>query len=91
MPVLHTQASSQSRLKNDTLGDKALKELYANYNRVTDLEAFRAYCVEVVQSGGGKQPTKDRIIKEINDPKTSKDKMVGKVQNFILAGMGLGV
>ncbi len=87
---MKTQSSSSPRLKNDTLGDQALRDLYTTYNKTQDLEILRAYCECVVQSGGGKQATKDSIIAQINEA-TTKDKMVGKVQNFILAGMGLGV
>jgi hypothetical protein len=42
-------------------------------------------------SGGGKQPTKLAIVESMNKPTATKDKILGSAQNFILAGMGLGV
>lgn len=90
MPVLKTQDSSKPRLQNDTLGNEALVELYAAYER-DDFETFRLYSEQVVQSGGGKQPTKDAIIAEFYKPLATKTTILTKTQNFILAGMGLGV
>lgn len=90
MPVLHTQQSSKPRLQNDTLGDQALKDLYAAYERDA-FDQFRAYAEHVVQSGGGKQPMKDAIIAEFHKPLATKTTILTKTQNFILAGMGLGV
>jgi len=88
--ILRTQSSSKPRLKNDTLGDEALKELYSAYNTMRLVE-FRQYCENVVQSGGGKQPMKDSIISAINQPNASQSFVLKKTQDFILAGMGLGV
>ena len=89
MTVLKTQASSAPRLKNDTLGDDALKKLYSGFNTMSDMQ-FQGLCVDLVQSGGGSQATKDKIIAEIKKTK-SRQTMVTKAQNFIMAGMGLGV
>jgi hypothetical protein len=77
-------------LKNDTLGDQALRDLYKVYES-GDFETFRSYAESVVQSGGGKQPTKDAIIAEFYKPMATKTTVLTKTQNFILAGMGLGV
>jgi hypothetical protein len=90
MPVLHTQTTSSPRLKNDTLGDQALKDLYRVYER-DEFEMFRLYAECVVQSGGGKQEMKDKIIAEFYKPLATKTTVLTKTQNFILAGMGLGV
>lgn len=90
MAVLKTQASSKPRLQNDTLGDQALVDLYRVYEE-QNFEAFRAYAECVVQSGGGKQPMKDAIIAQFYKPTASKTTVLTKTQNFILAGMGLGV
>lgn len=90
MAVLKTQASSKPRLQNDTLGDQALVDLYRVYEE-QNFEAFRAYAECVVQSGGGKQPMKDAIIAQFYKPMASKTTILTKTQNFILAGMGLGV
>ncbi|NBS70586.1 hypothetical protein EBT31_16975 [bacterium] len=90
MTVLNTQSSSKPRLGNDTLGDDALKSLYAAYEQM-GFDEFRAYAENVVQSGGGKQPMKDKIIAEFYKPLASKTSVLTKAQNFILAGMGLGV
>lgn len=90
MTVLRTQSSSKPRLQNDTLGDQALRDLYKVYEE-KDFEQFRAYAECVVQSGGGKQPMKDAIIAEFYKPLATKTTVLTKTQNFILAGMGLGV
>lgn len=85
-----TQASSKPRLKNDTLGDDALTRLYAHFESSIDLAQFKVICEDFVQMGGGHQPTKDQIISAIKRSTTKKDALT-KAQNFILAGMGLGV
>lgn len=90
MPVLHTQTSSKPRLQNDTLGGaEALKQLYA-YHSELDFDQFKVICADMVQKGGGKQGRKDEIIQAIRFS-TSKDQALKKAQDFILAGMGLGV
>ena len=84
-----TQSSSKARLKKDTIGDDGLKKLYQAHSYM-GIEQFREYCIQLVQSGGGNQPTKDAIIEEIeNSP--SKDRMLTKTNNFIFAGQGFGV
>lgn len=88
--VLNTQKSSRPRLKNDTLGEDTLKSLYKNYEAM-NFEDFRSFCQQVVQSGGGKQPMKDSIISSMYKPLSSKSQVLKKTQDFILAGMGLGV
>lgn len=90
MPILNTQATSNARLQNDTLGEQALTDLYKAYETL-DFMAFKQYAENVVQSGGGKQPTKTQIINAMNHPMATKTTILTKAQNFILAGMGLGV
>jgi len=87
--MFNTQSSSQARLKNDTLGDDALSGLYDAFTKLGDAE-FEALCASVVQAGGGKQPRKDEIIAAIYAT-NSKSAKLKKAQDFILAGMGLGV
>jgi len=84
-----TQSSSKPRLKNDTLGNDTLKQLYSDFETMSESE-FQKRCIEIVQAGGGHQPRKDEIIKAINNAKT-KAARLKKAQDFILAGMGLGV
>lgn len=84
-----TQSSSKARLKNDTIGNDGLKALYAAYGDLS-VDQFRRYCIELVQSGGGKQPLKDEFIRQLNEM-GSKDRMLQKTNNFAFAGMGLGV
>lgn len=86
---MKTQSSSKPRLKNDTLGVEALKRLYEAHSYM-GIEQFRELCIEMVQSGGGKKPTKDAITRSIQDA-YSKDFMLTKASNFALAGMGYGV
>jgi hypothetical protein len=90
MPILSTQQSSKPRLENDTLGNEALTELYQAYNTM-NLEDFRVFAEGVVMAGGGKQPRKLEIINSMYDRNVTKEKVLTKAQNFILAGMGLGV
>lgn len=87
---LNTQTSSKPRLKNDTLGNDALQRLYGMFESSLDLGQFKVVCEDTVQMGGGNQQMKDKIIREIRMA-TTKQYALTKVQNFILAGMGLGV
>lgn len=87
--MFSTQSSSKPRLKNDTLGEDTLKQLYDAYVTMDDV-MFEALCVNVVQAGGGKQPMKDSIINSIYGTKSKATKLK-KAQDFILAGLGLGV
>lgn len=85
-----TQRSSKPRLKNDTLGDDALKELYNAYETMS-FEDFRAFAEGVVMAGGGKEKRKLEIIQTMYWPTAGKAQILKKAQDFILAGMGLGV
>ena len=87
---LKTQTSSKPRLQNDTLGNDALKELYNAYGSMNK-EDFKIFAEGVIMAGGGKQPMKLAIIDQLNKPTASKEFILTKAQNFILAGMGLGV
>ena len=87
---LKTQTSSKPRLQNDTLGNDALTELYDAYH-IMDRENFKIFAEGVIMAGGGKQPMKLAIIDQLNKPTASKEFILTKAQNFILAGMGLGV
>ena len=89
MTVLKTQSSSKSRLKNDTIGDEGLRNLYDNYGKL-NAEAFRIYCIQLVKSGGGNEPTKQAIIQDLQMT-GNKDRMLQKTNNFIFAGQGFGV
>lgn len=86
---MHTQSSSKARVKNDTVGNDGLKALYEAYGTM-DKELFRSFCKETIESSTGKRSTKDTFIAELNKA-SSKDVMVQKVTNYILAGQGLGV
>lgn len=87
--MFSTQSSSKPRLKNETLGDDALRNLYEAFNSMSDRE-FTIKCIETVQAGGGKQPKKDQIINEIYNSST-RGRKLKLAQDFIMAGMGLGV
>ena len=86
---MKTQSSSKPRLKKDTIGDDGLIKLYYAHSYMA-IDQFREYCIEFVRSGGGNKPTKTTIINSI-ERATNKDFMLKKVNNFALAGMGLGV
>lgn len=83
-----TQSSSKPRLKNDTLGDDAIKEL-SNAFITMNIEPFEKLCIKMIQMGGGKQEKKDKIIKAVKA--STKYGKLKKTMDFILAGMGLGV
>jgi len=87
---MHTQNSSQPRLQNDTLGNEALQQLYKAYENM-NFEDFRVFAEGVVMAGGGKQPKKIQIIEEMYKNTSTKPIILKKAQDFILAGMGLGV
>lgn len=86
---MQTQSSSKARVKNDTVGDDGLKRLYEAYGYM-GIEQFREFCTVTIESSSGKRETKDKFIREI-DNAFSKDTMVRKVTNYLLAGQGLGV
>lgn len=90
MPVLNTQTSSKPRLQNDTLGNDALQALYKAYETMDFIE-FKVYAEGVVMAGGGKASMKNEIVAAMNRPNVTKTMVLTKAQNFILAGMGLGV
>lgn len=85
-----TQYSSKPRLKNDTLGDEALVSLFDAYELMS-MENFRTFAEGVVMAGGGKQTRKLEIVQSMYKPGISKAAVLKKAQDFILAGMGLGV
>ena len=86
--MMKTQSSSKPRLANDTLGNDALQALYKAYETMP-LEDFHIFAEGVVMAGGGKQPMKLAICESMVG--ATKEKILTKAQNFILAGMGLGV
>lgn len=87
--MLNTQKSSRSRVKVDTVGEDGMKVLFAEYQTQT-LVGFRVVCKELIEQSAGKRETKDKFINEL-DRATSKDVMLTKVTNYLLAGQGLGV
>jgi hypothetical protein len=86
---MQTQSSSKTRVKNDTVGNDGLKELYAAYG-VMEASNFRTLCKSMIEKSTGKRETKDTFIRLL-DSAVSKDVMVKKVTNYLLAGQGLGV
>jgi hypothetical protein len=88
--MFNTQSSSKPRLQNDTLGEESLQCLYGYFESQIDLGHFKEICEEMVQAGGGKQARKDDMIRAIRST-TSRQVALKKAQDFILAGMGLGV
>jgi len=88
--MFDTQSSSKPRLKNDTLGNDALTELYKAYENM-NFDNFRVFAEGVVMAGGGNQPRKLEIVNSMHSPTATKSQILKKAQDFILAGMGLGV
>ena len=86
---MQTQTNSRPRVKNDTVGDGGMSLLFSEYQTST-LEQFRVTCNTLIEDSSGKRATKDKFLAEIARA-TSKDKMITKVTNYLLAGQGLGV
>lgn len=84
-----TQTNSRARVKNDTVGEDGMKFLFSQYQTAT-LEGFRIICKNLIEESSGKRTTKDKFINEL-ERATSKDYMVKKVTNYLMAGQGLGV
>lgn len=84
-----TQTNSRARVKNDTVGEDGMKFLFSQYETAT-LEGFRIICKNLIEESSGKRTTKDKFINEL-ERATSKDYMVKKVTNYLMAGQGLGV
>ena len=86
---MQTQYSSKARVKKDTVGDAGLTFLFEQY-RIQPLDLFRVQCTQLIEASTGKRETKDLFIREIGKA-NSKDMMLKKVTNYLLAGQGLGV
>ena len=88
-----TQLTSGKRVKKPNLTNIDLQFLYDAY----ELEklgnrdrGFKMTAIELIERGSGNQSKKDIIINAIINAKT-KEVVLKKCQDFILAGMGLGV
>lgn len=86
---MQTQYSSKARVKKDTVGSEGLTFIFAQYS-IQPIDAFRTQCTELIEASTGKRETKDLFIREIGKA-NSKDMMLKKVTNYLLAGQGLGV
>lgn len=84
-----TQSSSKPRVKVDTVGDQGLTSLFEAFNS-KPIEEFRTYCQGIIEQSAGKRATKDKFISVINSSR-SKNDMLTKVTNYLMAGQGLGV
>jgi len=84
-----TQKNSRQRCKTDTVGSEGMEKLFEAYHR-EDIETFRNTCIGLIQRSSGKADTKDTFTSILLKAK-SKDLMVTKVSNYLLAGQGLGV
>ena len=84
-----TQTSSKPRVKNDQLGDDGLKVLFEAF-KTHPIEEFRNLCRDMIEASSGKRATKDKFHKLIETSR-SKNDMLTKVSNYLMAGQGLGV
>lgn len=84
-----TQSSSSVRLKFVKLGDADLKNLYSQYDALSTVD-FQKFCTDLIQSGSGGKVKKHIIINAVQFA-VDKSKILKTTQDFILAGMGLGV
>ena len=86
---MQTQYSSKARVKKDTVGSEGLTFIFEQYS-IQPIDLFRVQCAELIEASTGKRETKDLFIREIGKA-NSKDMMLKKVTNYLLAGQGLGV
>lgn len=84
-----TQKNSRQRVKTDTVGEEGLKILYSQYENQT-VTGFRLLCKNLIEQSTGKRETKDKFL-TVLDNSRSKNEMLVRVNNYILAGMGFGV
>ena len=84
-----TQKNSRSRVKHDSIGSDGMTQLFSDYAS-QGTEEFRETCKQVIEQSTGKRTTKDTFHAEL-DKARSKDTMLQKVTNYLLAGQGLGV
>jgi hypothetical protein len=87
---MQTQSNSRARIKNDTVGNDGMQLLFQEYQEATSMESFRNTCSRLILDSSGKKSTKDRFLAEINRS-TSREMMLTKVTNYMMAGQGLGV
>ena len=84
-----SQSSSQARLKFVKLGDDDLRQLYHNYECLSTVD-FQSFCVGMIEQGSGGKAKKYKVTITLQSL-IDKNKMLKTTQDFILAGMGLGV
>lgn len=78
------------KVKTDKFGDNMFTELYAKY-AVLPIEEFRQYCVSLIETHTvSKRKDKDVFIRSLQADR-SKDKMVKRVSDIMLAGEGMAV
>lgn len=87
----NSQMSSEKRVKNDRLGSETIKTLYANYSNVQiDDAAFDQLCIDQIMNASGTKAKKVSFADKINHFQ-NRHKALKMTQDYILAGMGLGV
>lgn len=84
-----TQTSSRSRVKQDTIGQEAMEELYKSF-KTASIEDFRDMCLKILESSSASTLTRDKFNSLINEAE-SKKMMIFTITNFFLAGEGRGV
>lgn len=84
-----TQATSRTRVKEDTIGEDRM----VNINKMfvsSNMEEFRLLCIEAIEASSGKPATKLRFTDEMKRA-PNKAKMLFSITNYFLAGEGRGV
>ena len=77
-------------LTKDKFGDSMFAEMYSNHRKM-DLEAFRTYCCELIQNNTVSSKLKKTQFTLAIEACRTKDQMVKKITNIMLAGEGLSV
>jgi len=87
-----TQSNCRPRLKNDAFTNDDLTQLFADYadKSLGDPE-FKQKCINIVNRGNGKNQFKKNELGAKITATKNRAVALKTAQDFILAGMGLGV
>lgn len=75
--------------EKDTCGDVGFTNLFANYSKM-QVDDFKHYCIETIRKSRSPDSKKTQWVSMIEKLST-KDMILKKVSNFMLAGEGLRV
>lgn len=83
---MSTSYSSKPRVPVDNFGDDGFKELFKAFEDL-DMDDFRLYCIDCIARSRGNRKIKASFTAQLS-LSSSKDYMLHKITNFMLAGEG---